>query len=134
VSPPYFEDDGYRKPSFDRDQTLTEASAIAQGYRSAAARERMAFGLPPSESDEVFSGEDRQEDLSQAESNLSSLNESLWQENSEGLSVEAESVLRSLNYPSKEISKKQCVCVSFLFQSVLLTTLHVSDHIQIRHD
>ena len=133
MSPPYFEDDGYRKLSFDRDQTLTEASAIAQGYRSAAARERMAFGLPPSESDEVFS--DREEDLSQAESNLSSLNESLWQENSEELSMEAESILRSLNYPSKEISKKkQRVCVSFLFQSVLLTTFHVSDRIQIRHD
>jgi hypothetical protein len=133
MSPPYFKDDGYRKSSSDRNQTLTEASAIAQGYRSAAARERMAFGLPPSESDEIFS--DREEDLSQAESNLSSLNESLWQENSEELSMEAESILRSLNYPSKEISKKkQRVCVSFLFQSVLLTTLHVSDRIQIRHD
>lgn len=118
MSPRYFEDDGYLKPSFDRDQTLTEASAIAQGYRSAAARERMAFGLPPSESDEVFSGDDREEDLSQAESNLSSLNESLWQENSEELSMEAESILRSLNYPSKEISlKKPHVTVSCCFKA-----------------
>jgi vacuolar-type H+-ATPase subunit H len=78
----------------------------------------MAFGLPPSESDEVFSGDDREEDLSQAESNLSSLNESLWQENSEELSMEAESILRSLNYPSKEISlKKPHVTVSCCFKA-----------------
>ena len=32
--------------------TLTEASSIAQQYRSTAARERSAFGIPPSESDE----------------------------------------------------------------------------------
>jgi len=118
MSPQYFEDESYRKPSLDRDQTLTEASAIAQGYRSAAARERMAFGLPPSESDEVFSGEEPEGDLSQAESNLSSLNESLWQENSEELSMEAESILRSLNYPSKISLKKEQVSVSFSFQSI----------------
>ena len=135
MSPRYFEEESYRKPSLDRDQTSTEASAIAQGYRSAAARERMAFGLPPSESDEVFSGEEPEEDLSQAESNLSSLNESLWQENSEELSMEAESILRSLNYPSKEISlKKERVSGPLPFRSVSLIVLHVSDHIQIHHD
>ena len=135
ISPPYFENDGYRKPSFDRDQTLTEASAIAQGYRSAAARERMAFGLLPSESDEVFSMEDREEGLSQVESNLSSLNESLWQENSEELSMEAESILKSLNYPSKEISlKKQRVSAFCLFQSAFQITFYISNRIQTRHD
>lgn len=85
----------------------TPASAIVDDYRSAAARERMAFGIPPSESDEVMNAQDQDHQLSSGESNMSSINTSLWQEESENLSEEAENIFRALNYSSKKGSERR---------------------------
>ena len=52
----------------------------AQDYRAAAARERSAFGIPPSESDEVLSLIAREPELSQADSDMSSIQESILRE------------------------------------------------------
>jgi len=52
----------------------------AQDYRAAAARERSAFGIPPSESDEVLSMGAHEPALSQADSDMSSIQESILRE------------------------------------------------------
>ena len=52
----------------------------AQDYRAAAARERSAFGIPPSESDEVLSMIAPEPELSQADSDMSSIQESILRE------------------------------------------------------
>ncbi|KDR73011.1 hypothetical protein GALMADRAFT_745308 [Galerina marginata CBS 339.88] len=80
----------------------TQASAIAEEYRSAAARERMAFGIPPSESDEVLDNAQQHQQLSATESEMSSINASLWQEDSDDLSEGAESIFKALKYTRKE--------------------------------
>ncbi|KAH9475165.1 RhoGEF domain-containing protein gxcJ [Psilocybe cubensis] len=95
----YYKED---KESFAR----TPASAIIDDYRSAAARERMAFGIPPSESDEAISAQEQGQQLFSEDSNMSSINASLWQEESENMSEEAESIFRALNYP-KSVAEQQ---------------------------
>ena len=79
----------------------------------------LAFGLPPSNSDEVLSGEGQDEDLSQAEVNVSP----------QRMFVAGEE--RGADYGSgKEIShEKQHASFSLPFQSVLLISItsHVSD-------
>jgi hypothetical protein len=101
MPPRYFEDEG------DRDYMLTKAATV------------LAIGLPPSNSDEVLSGEGQDEDLSQAESNVSP----------QRMFVAGEE--RGAEYGSgKETSlKKQHVSVSLPFQNVLLISItsHVSD-------
>lgn len=84
----------------------TPASAIVDDYRSAAARERMAFGIPPSESDEVINAQDQGQQLSSGDSNMSSINASLWQEEGENMSEEAESIFRALNYSKKSVERR----------------------------
>ena len=101
----------YRHPSAS---TLTEASSIAQRYRSAAARERLAFGIPPSESDEFHYTTEQQQLLSHAESDLSFLSESVWQDNCDELSMGAESLFRQLSSAStKAVSRKNRQVIRF---------------------
>ncbi|KAF8804106.1 hypothetical protein BYT27DRAFT_6709343 [Phlegmacium glaucopus] len=84
----------HRRPSA---HAHTEASALAQRYRSAAARQ--AFGIPPSESDEFHYKAEHQQQLSHTDSDLSFLSESVWQEqdNCDELSIGAESLFRELS-------------------------------------
>lgn len=84
-------------------QGHSDASAIAYGYRSAAARERSAFGLPPSLSDDMRASTEDEQQLSQAESEMSSLNQTRWQDGeSDKLSIDTESIFRSVRYKEKE--------------------------------
>ncbi|KAF9018362.1 Dbl homology domain-containing protein [Hymenopellis radicata] len=80
------------KPS--RDAPYYEAVSIAQHSHVAAARQRRAFGIPPSESDEVYRG--TQAVLSHADSVLSEMN---WQddEEREDLSEGAVALFRTLS-------------------------------------
>ena len=114
----------HRHPSASRN---TEASSIAGQYRSAAARERLAFGIPPSESDEFHYNAEHQHLLSHADSDLSFLSESVWQDNCDELSIGAESLFRQLSSAStKGVSRKNQV-TSFSVLSVHLfsqLTLH----------
>lgn len=94
----------------------TEASAVAQRYRSAAARERSAFGIPPSESDEFHYNAEHQQQLSHADSDQSFLSESVWQDNCDELSIGAESLFRQLSSGStKGVSRKNHQVIHFLF-------------------
>ncbi|KAJ3504049.1 hypothetical protein NLJ89_g8144 [Agrocybe chaxingu] len=95
------QDDSRRR--FSREKT--EATAIIDQYRSAAARERLAFGIPPSESDEAIRREHEQH-LTHAESDMSSLNESVWQDECEELSLSAESILKTLDEASRREAKR----------------------------
>ena len=109
--------------------TLTEASSIAQRYRSAAARERSAFGIPPSESDEFHYNAEHQQLLSHADSDLSFLSESVWQDNCDELSIGAESLFRQLSSAStKGISRKNHQVIRFLFfQFIMFQLTHLRD-------
>ena len=104
--------------------THTEASSIAQRYRSAAARERSAFGIPPSESDEFRNAEHQQ--LSHVDSDLSFLSESVWQDNCDELSIGAESLFRQLSSgstkggPRKSHQVIQIFFFHFMFQTYIL--------------
>ena len=102
--------------------TLTEASSIAQRYRSAAARERLAFGIPPSESDEFRYNTEHQHLLSHADSDLSFFSESVWQDNRDELSIGAESLFRQLSSAStKGVSRKNHQVIrSFCFSCLKL--------------
>ena len=106
----------HRHPSAS---TLTEASSIAQRYRSAAARERLAFGIPPSESDELYYNAEHQQPLSHADSDLSFLSESVWQDNCDELSIGAESLFRQLSSAStKGVSRRNHQVISFFVLSL----------------
>jgi hypothetical protein len=106
----------HRHPSAS---TLTEASSIAQRYRSAAARERLAFGIPPSESDEFHYNTEHQQLLSHADSDLSFLSESVWQDKCDELSMGAESLFRQLSSAStKGVSRKNHQVNRFFVLSV----------------
>ena len=101
----------HRHPSAS---TLTEASSIAQRYRSAAARERLAFGIPPSESDEFHYNTEHQQLLSHADSDMSFLSESVWQDNCDELSIGAENLFRKISSAStKGVSRKNHQVILF---------------------
>jgi hypothetical protein len=101
----------HRQPSLS---TLTEASSIAQRYRSVAARERSAFGIPPSESDEFHYNTEHKQLLSHADSDMSFLSESVWQDNCDELSMGAESLFRQLSSASmKGVSRKNHQVILF---------------------
>jgi hypothetical protein len=104
----------------------TEASAIVDGYRFAAARERMAFGIPPSDSDEVFKKALGEEGFSHTESEASSLNRTMWQEEeSEELSVDAESIFKAMDYKKNEKDIKRDEERQVVFSSVFIHETHV---------
>ena len=108
--------------------TLTEASSIAQRYRSAAARERSAFGIPPSESDEFHYNAEHQQHLSHADSDLSFLSESVWQDNCDELSIGAESLFRQLSSSStKGVSRKnhQVILFFLFFQFIMFSLIYL---------
>lgn len=97
-----------RRRSFREQQS--EASAIVEDYRSAAARERQAFGIPPSPSDEVLSGGDpNQGDLSHTDSDMSSINESIRQADDDVLGLDADSMLKSLGASERERERRYSV-------------------------
>jgi len=97
-----------RRRSFREQQS--EASAVVEDYRSAAARERQAFGIPPSPSDEVLSGGDpNQDDLSHTDSDMSSINESIRQADDDVLGLDADSMLKSLGASERERERRYSV-------------------------
>ena len=97
-----------RRRSFREQQS--EASAIVEDYRSAATRERQAFGIPPSPSDEVLSGGDpNQGDLSHTDSDMSSINESIRQADDDVLGLDADSMLKSLGASERERERRYSV-------------------------
>jgi hypothetical protein len=99
----------------------TEASAIVDGYRFAAARERMAFGIPPSDSDEVLKKALGETGFSHTESEASSLNRTMWQEEeSEELSVDAESIFKAMDYKKNEKDIKRDEERQVFFSSVFI--------------
>lgn len=81
----------------------TEALAIVDGYRSAAARERQAFGIPPSDSDEIL------EKAADEYAGTRSSNRTMWQDDThDELSDDAESILKVLEYEeSRRFKGKQ---------------------------
>ena len=96
--------------------TRTEASYVAQRYRSAAALERSAFGIPPSESDEFHYKAEHQQQLPHTNSDLSFLSESVWQDDCDELSIGAESLFRQLSSDSaKAVSRKTHQVIQILF-------------------
>ena len=91
-------------------QALSQDSdtfSLSESSYAAAARERKAFGIPPSESDEVFQLGERDWNpmLPHAESDLSSLGSTFWHEDCDELSVGAEALFRSLSGKS---DRKSC--------------------------
>jgi len=85
----------------------TAASTIVEDYRSAAARERKAFGIPPSESEEIFnpSGDQNYNNLSQSGSEESSTPNSLWQD--ENYSGDAESLFKGFKSADQETPRQE---------------------------
>lgn len=102
--------------SGERQQHQTEVIR-AEAYHSLAARERLAFGIPPSESDEVYNKGPSEPELSHTESDMSSINESLrgQQREFEG-DTEAENLpgqldnVKEINLGKKRLLK---VCLRF---------------------
>jgi hypothetical protein len=86
----------------DRDSEQSDAILIAERSHAAAARERRAFGIPPSESVEVYQQRASQL-LSHADSNLSSVGSAYWHEEEE-LSAGAETLFERLS--EKEMGRK----------------------------
>ena len=83
--------DSVRKKSPHRHPT--EALTIVEGYRSAAARERQAFGIPPSDSDEIL------EKAADGYADTRSSDRTMWQDDThDELSEDAESILKVLEY------------------------------------
>ena len=80
----------------DKVTERSDAVLIAERSHAAAARERHAFGIPPSESVEVYQQRASQL-LSHAESNLSSVGSVYWHEEEEELSPGAETLFRKLS-------------------------------------
>ncbi|KAK0486581.1 hypothetical protein IW261DRAFT_1456219 [Armillaria novae-zelandiae] len=84
----------------DHDSQSYDAVALAEHSRVAAARERRAFGIPPSESDEVYQTASRgtQEMLSHADSILSAMGSEIWHNDEcDELSSGAEALFRTLS-------------------------------------
>lgn len=81
-------------------------------HHSVAARERQAFGIPPSESDDIQRGSNQQYRLSHAESDLSSVGSSYWQENLDELSTGAEILFRKLSGGSAKQMQRRSYPVS----------------------
>jgi hypothetical protein len=86
----------------DTDSEQSDAVLIAERSHAAAARERRAFGIPPSESVEVYQQRASQL-LSHADSNLSSVGSTYWHDEEE-LSAGAETLFERLS--EKEMGRK----------------------------
>lgn len=96
-----------RNSTREQDRPDYEGIRIVQNSYAAVARDRQAFGIPPSESEEVHRQAQR---LSHAESDLSSVGEdSMWQEDCDELSVGAEALFRKISGgQAKENNRRSC--------------------------
>lgn len=98
-----YDDERLRRQQQQLSSPLTNATDHSSSFHSSAgnssysvaARERLAFGIPPSESDEVHL---IPEVLSQTDSSLSLLEGGHWQEEWDTLSSGAESLFRQLSF------------------------------------
>lgn len=84
----------------DHESQSYDAVTLAEHSRVAAARERRAFGIPPSESDEVYQTASRgtHEVLSHADSILSAIGSEIWHNDEcDELSSGAEALFRTLS-------------------------------------
>jgi hypothetical protein len=103
AAPPAHGQPRVRSARRDRVSEQSDAVLIAERSHAAAARERRAFGIPPSESVEVYQPRVSQL-LSHAESNLSSVGSVYWHEEEEELSPGAETLFRKLS--GKEVGRR----------------------------
>ena len=109
-----YDDERLRKQQLSSPLTNTDHSfhsSAGNSSYSVAARERLAFGIPPSESDEVHLIPDV---LSQTDSSLSLLEGGHWQEEWDTLSSGAESLLRQLSFESTVGYQRRSRQVRFL--------------------
>ena len=109
-----YDDERLRKQQLSSPLTNTDHSfhsSVGNSSYSVAARERLAFGIPPSESDEVHLIPDV---LSQTDSSLSLLEGGHWQEEWDTLSSGAESLLRQLSFESTVGYQRRSRQVRFL--------------------
>ena len=109
-----YDDERLRKQQLSSPLTSTDHSfhsSAGNSSYSVAARERLAFGIPPSESDEVHLIPDV---LSQTDSSLSLLEGGHWQEEWDTLSSGAESLLRQLSFESTVGYQRRSRQVRFL--------------------
>ncbi|KAK0187281.1 hypothetical protein F5146DRAFT_985383 [Armillaria mellea] len=95
----------------DPDSQSYDVVSLAEHSRIAAARERRAFGIPPSESDEVYQTASRgtQEVLSHADSILSAMGSEIWHNDEcDELSSGAEALFRTLSggRPRESLGRK----------------------------
>lgn len=90
-----------REHKQEHDPGVSNAVTVAQDSYAAVSRERKAFGIPPSESEEVYRSFGRQQPengmLPRVDSDLSSVGSTLWHEEYEELSVGAEALFRKLS-------------------------------------
>jgi hypothetical protein len=88
---------------------LADANSDNESFRSVATRERLAFGIPPSESDEMFNKDLDEPELSHADSDMSSINDFIWKQAQDEMDFNPDRVLRKLNV-EKEKTRVRKVC------------------------
>ncbi len=94
----------------------TEALTIVEGYRSAAARERQAFGIPPSDSDEIL------EKAADGYADTRSSDRTMWQDDKhDELSEDAESILKMLEYEDTRRYKGKQVRLYYCIKHIMTT-------------
>lgn len=112
-----------KKFDYDRhDVDASDALMITERSYAAAARERRALGIPPSESVEVYQGvtHDGVQALTHAESDLSSVGSQYWNEGAEELSPGAETLFRKLSGgPTKEMERRRSYQVRLSSMAIL---------------
>ncbi|KAF9466836.1 hypothetical protein BDZ94DRAFT_1250917 [Collybia nuda] len=94
----------------DHDRNDTDALIITERSYAVAARERRAFGIPLSESVEVYQGvsDSGERHLTHADSDLSSMGSQYWDEDVDELSPGAETLFRKLSGgPIKEMERRR---------------------------
>lgn len=107
--------------SFEGQVQWADVNSDDESFCSVATRERLAFGIPPSESDEMFRKDLGEPELSHADSNMSSINETIWKEAQYEDEMDTKRVLRKLRDKNIETAKgrirKVCFVDSSFFES-----------------
>lgn len=102
----------------------SEAMSVVENYRSAAARERNAFGIPASISDEIFN---RAAEEQLSDSNVASGDRTMWQDGSPDLTDGSESIIATMQYEDHRQRKVNQVCiVTLLFCRIVDLTLYAA--------
>jgi len=102
----------YFRASREGQEPWADSNSDNESFRSVATRERLAFGIPPSESDEVFSKDLLEPELPHEDSDMSSINESIWKQVQDEMDFNADRVLwkSSDKNAEKEVLRNRRVC------------------------